>query len=56
MLVADVPTYDYYKQQQKLIHRGLPTVKIIPANIAGRSPSPASSSHRCMYFEKTIFS
>jgi len=30
MLVVDVSTYEYYKQQQKLIHRGLPNVKIIP--------------------------
>ncbi len=50
MLVADVPTYDYYKQQQKLIHRGLPNVRIIPANRLPRSVSPASS-RRCMYYE-----
>lgn len=49
MLVANVPTYDYYKQQQKLIHRGLPNVKIMPANRPARSISPTSSSHRCMY-------
>lgn len=48
MLVANVPTYEYYKQQQKLIHRGLPNVRIMPANIPGRSASPASS-RRCMY-------
>lgn len=53
MLVANVPTYDYYKQQQKLIHRGLPNVKIMPANIPGRSGSPASS-HRCMLRKKFL--
>lgn len=52
MLVASVPTYDYYKQQQKLIHRGLPTVKIMPANRPERSVSPTSSAHRCMLFER----
>ncbi len=30
MLVVDVLTYEYYKQQQKLIHRGLPNVIIMP--------------------------
>jgi len=55
MLVADVPTYEYYKQQQKLIHRGLPNVKIMPANIPARSRSPATSSHRCMYSLKYFF-
>ena len=51
MLVANVPTYEYYRQQQKLIHRGLPNVKIMPANVPGRSVSPASS-RRCMSREK----
>ena len=54
MLVADVPTYEYYKQQQKLIHRGLPSVKIIQANTPGRSASPASS-RQCMYLVKNNF-
>jgi hypothetical protein len=53
MLVADVPTYEYYKQQQKLIHRGLPTVKIMPANKQMRSISPSSSGH-CMYYSQNI--
>ncbi|CAF3177363.1 unnamed protein product [Rotaria sp. Silwood2] len=46
VLVADVPTFVYYKQQQKLIHRNLPNVKIMPANRPIRSPSPTASSHR----------
>lgn len=54
MLVADVPTYEYYKQQQKLIHRGLPNVKIMPPNTPYRSASPAASSHHCLYLKKTI--
>ena len=49
MLVANIPTYEYYKQQQKLIHRGLPNVKIMPPNTGARSVSPASSSHHCMF-------
>ena len=48
MLVANVPTYEYYKQQQKLIHQGLPSVKILPPNKPARSASPASSSHICI--------
>jgi hypothetical protein len=47
MLVADVPTYEYYRQQQKLINRGLPNVRTLPPNIPMRSASPSSSSHRC---------
>ncbi|UJR14959.1 hypothetical protein I4U23_001938 [Adineta vaga] len=43
VLVADVPTYDYYKQQQKLIHRGLPNVRIMSPNRPARSVSPSSS-------------
>ncbi|CAF3566014.1 unnamed protein product [Rotaria sp. Silwood1] len=46
ILVADVPTFEYYKQQQKIIHRGLPNVKIMPANRLMSSPSPAASSHQ----------
>jgi hypothetical protein len=34
MLVVDVSTYDYYEQQQKIIHRGLPNVIIMPTNCA----------------------
>lgn len=48
MLVVDVPTYEYYKQQQKLIHRSLPNVKILPPNAPARSISPAPSSRPCM--------
>jgi hypothetical protein len=55
MLVADVPTYEYYKQQQKLIHRGLPNVRILPANRPARSASPASSSRHCMYRQICYF-
>lgn len=47
MLVADVPTYEYYRQQQKLINRGLPNVRTLPPNRPIRSASPSSSSHRC---------
>ncbi|CAF1330790.1 unnamed protein product [Rotaria sp. Silwood1] len=32
LLVTDVSTFEYYKQQQKVIHRGLPNVKIMPTN------------------------
>ncbi|CAF1230905.1 unnamed protein product [Rotaria sordida] len=46
VLVADVPTFEYYKQQQKLIHRGLPNVKVMPPNRFRHSVSPAASSHR----------
>ncbi len=49
MLVVDIQTYEYYKQQQKLIHRGLRNVKIVPANTPMRSISPTSSGH-CMYY------
>ncbi|CAF3987237.1 unnamed protein product [Rotaria sordida] len=52
VLVADVPTFEYYKQQQKLIHRGLPNVKIMPANRPMHPASPAASSNRCMYLKK----
>lgn len=45
VLVADIPTYDYYKQQQKLIHRSLPNVKVMPPNRPARSVSPSSSRH-----------
>ncbi|CAF0822274.1 unnamed protein product [Adineta steineri] len=44
MLVADVPTYEHYKQQSKLIHRSLPNVRVMPPNRPARSVSPASSS------------
>jgi hypothetical protein len=54
VLVVNVPTYDYHKQQQKLIHRGLPNVKIMPPNTPYRSASPAASSHHCLYLKKTI--
>jgi hypothetical protein len=47
MLVADVPTYNYYRQQQKLIHRGLANVRPMPSNTNIRSYSPATSSHHC---------
>jgi hypothetical protein len=42
MLVVDTTTHTYYKQQHKLIHRDLPYVKIMPANIPDRSSSPVS--------------
>ncbi|CAF3266956.1 unnamed protein product [Rotaria socialis] len=45
VLVSDVPTFEHYKQQQKLIHRGLPNVKIMPSNRRTPSASPASSIH-----------
>jgi hypothetical protein len=49
MLVADVATYDHYKREQKLIHRSLPTVRVMPPNRPAPSTSPASS-RRCMYY------
>ncbi|CAF2825278.1 unnamed protein product [Rotaria sp. Silwood2] len=32
LLVADAHTYEYYKGQKKIIHRGLPNIKVMPAN------------------------
>ncbi len=43
VLVADATTYKYYKQQNKLIHNGLPTVKKLPENIIDQSTSLVSS-------------
>ena len=47
MLVTDIPTYDYYKQKQKLIDSRLPNVRVMPPN---RRPSSVRSSHRRMSF------
>lgn len=33
LLVADIATYNYYKQQNKVIHSGLPSVQKLPRNI-----------------------
>ena len=53
LLVADVPTYEYYKQNRKLINRGLNNVRIMPANSVMRSSSPGSS-HRCKYSHRSV--
>ncbi len=32
LLVADHATYNYYKQQNKVIHSGLPTIRKLPSS------------------------
>jgi hypothetical protein len=54
MLVADVPTYESYRQRNETIHRGLHNVRIMPENIISRSASPAPSSRRCSYYLKIV--
>jgi hypothetical protein len=49
ILVADSATYNYYKQQNKLIHNRLPTVEILPGNIIDQLPSPTPSLHRGIF-------
>jgi hypothetical protein len=44
ILVADSATYNYYNQQNKVIHSGLPSVKKLPGNIIDRPTSLTSSN------------
>ncbi len=43
VLVADHATYNYYKQQNILIHSGLPSVRKLPENFGHTSMSTVSS-------------
>jgi hypothetical protein len=49
LLVADKKTYDYYKAQNKLIHRGLPSVRHMAENMPGRPPTSVPNSRRRIY-------
>lgn len=43
ILVADTATYNHYKQGNRVIHNGLPTVQKLPANTVQTSPSLIST-------------
>ncbi len=55
ILVADTATYNHYKQQNKMIHSRLPTVKKLPEKVIARSESPVRQRQGIYMFFLNFF-